>query len=196
MQTVLEDLRSNGAASGSRATPGRRSEESARSGHMSLLFSTLALTRVHVAISLIAIVSGSVVMFGMSRARLLRGWTSGFLITTAATSLTGFLFHSTTFGPPQVIGVMSLVVLALACTALYFRGLAGSWRWIFIVCSVLALYFNVFVGVIQAFQKLPELSALSSGPAYPFAQILVAAALFATGIAAVRRLHPTISYPR
>ena len=132
---------------------------------MILGMSVGTFTLLHVIISLIGIASGAVVLFAMIGDRPFRAWTSLFLATTVLTSATGFLFHSASFGPPHVIGALSLVVLAVALLALYGRHLTGVWRPVYVVCAAFALYLNCFVGVVQAFQKIPALNALASrGP--------------------------------
>jgi hypothetical protein len=159
---------------------------------MILGLSTATFTMVHVALSLIGIVSGIIVLHGLVGARKLEGWTALFLATTALTSVTAFFFPSASFGPPQVIGVISLAVLAAAIVALYVFRLAGPWRWIFIVGAVLALYLNVFVAVVQAFQKLPPLAALAptqSEPPFLIAQLVVMAIFIVLGVVAVKRFH-------
>jgi hypothetical protein len=159
---------------------------------MILGLSTPTFTMVHVALSLIGIVSGIIVLHGMVGARKLEGWTALFLATTALTSVTAFFFPSASFGPPQVIGVISLAVLAAAIVALYVFRLAGPWRWIYIVGAVLALYLNVFVAVVQAFQKLPPLAALAptqSEPPFLIAQLVVMAIFIVLGVVAVKRFH-------
>lgn len=58
--------------------------------------------------------------------------------------------------------------------------------------AVLALYLNIFVAVVQAFQKVPTLHALApSGSEPPFAatQSVVLAILFGLGAAVAKRLH-------
>ncbi len=145
---------------------------------MILGMSTAAFTTLHVFISLVGIFSGVVVVLGMCNGQRLPGWTATFLLTTIATSGTGFLFHSSSFGPPHVIGVLSLVILAIALLALYVNHLAGAWRWLYIVTAVLALYLNAFVGVVQAFQKIAFLHALAptqKEPPFLVAQLLVLA---------------------
>jgi hypothetical protein len=162
-------------------------------GVMILGMSTVTFTLVHVVLSLIGIVSGAIVMVGIFSARRPDRWTTLFLITTVATSVTGFFFHSASFGPPHIIGVISLVVLAIAILALYRFGLAGSWRWLYVAGAVLALYLNVFVGVVQAFQKLPFLQPLAptqSEPPFLVAQLAVMAIFVVLGIVAVKRFHP------
>ena len=156
---------------------------------MILGLSTSTFTSVHVALSLIGIVSGVIVLYGMVRATTLDGWTALFLATTVLTSVTAFFFPSTSFGPAHVVGVLSLVVLAAAIVALYFFRLAGPWRWIYIVGAVLALYLNVFVAVVQAFQKLPPLAPTQSEPPFLIAQLVVMAIFIVLGVVAVKRFH-------
>jgi len=160
---------------------------------MILGMSTASFTLLHVAISLIAIASGVVVTIGMWRAQRMPLWTAVFLVTTIATSVTGFLFHSKSFGPPHVVGVISLIILALALVALYGYRLTGAWRWIYVASALAAFYLNVFVAVVQAFQKLPFLNALApkgSEPPFAIAQLLVLAGFIALGVIAARRFHP------
>lgn len=142
---------------------------------MILGMSTAAFTTLHV-ISLIGILAGVIVVLAMCGGKRLPSWTAIFLTSTVLTSAMGFLFHSASFGPPHVIGVISLIILAIAVIALYVKRLAGAARWIYIVIAVLALYLNAFVGVIQAFQKLPLLHALAptqKEPPFLIAQLLV-----------------------
>ena len=138
--------------------------------------------------------AGAVVVLGLLGARGFRNWTAIFLVTTAATSATGFLFRSH-FGAAHVVGGISLAALAVALFALYFYRLAGRWRWLYVAGSMLALYLNVFVGVVQAFQKLPFLRPLAptgSEPPFVVAQVLVMAIFIALGIIAVMRFHPGV----
>ena len=160
---------------------------------MILGMSVASFTTVHVILSLIGIVTGIVVLFGMLSAKRLDGLTAIFLATTVLTSVTGFFFHSASFGPPHVIGVISLVALAIAILALYVYRLAGSWRWIYVAGAVLALYFNVFVGVVQAFQKLPFLSPLAptqSEPPFLIAQAVVLTIFLVLGGIALKTFRP------
>jgi hypothetical protein len=137
---------------------------------MILGMSVGAFTTLHVIISLIAILAGLVALFAMIANRRLNGVTALFLFTTVLTSVTGFFFHSKAIGPPHIVGVISLVVLAIALWALYGRKLVGVWRPVYVVTAVLALYLNCFVGVVQAFDKIPALHALApKGTEPPFA---------------------------
>jgi hypothetical protein len=151
-----------------------------------------AFTVLHTLISLIGIVSGLIWLVALLSSRN-SAWTSLFLLTTVLTSVTGFMFHSTSFGPPQIVGAISLVVLAIAIAALYLGHLAGAWRWIYVVTAVLALYFNVFVGVAQAFDKIPALHALApTATETPFkvAQLIVLLIFVWLGFRSLKRFHP------
>ena len=165
---------------------------------MILGMSTSTFTVMHVALSLIGICSGIIVLFGMLSANRLTGWTALFLATTVLTSVTGFFFHSGHFGPPHVVGVVSLVVLAVAILGLYGYRLVGPWRWIYVGGAVLALYLNVFVGVVQAFQKVPLLSRLAptqSEPPFLVTQLVVVAIFAVLGGLATMRFRPTATTP-
>ena len=165
---------------------------------MILGMSTEAFTLFHVLISLSAIAAGVVVTIGMWRAQKLPGWTAVFLVTTVATSVTGFFFHSKSFGAPHVVGVISLIILAIALIALYSYRLAGAWRWIYVACALAAFYLNVFVAVVQAFQKLRILKALAptgSEPPFAVTQLLVLAGFIALGVVAARRFQPRAPAP-
>jgi hypothetical protein len=151
------------------------------------------LTLVHVILSLLGIGSGIVVVFGLWQNTLLSRWTAIFLGTTAATSATGFLFSSASFGPPHIVGIISLMVLALASWALYSSHLVAGWRRVYTIGAVLALYLNVFVGVAQAFQKIPYLRALAptqKEPPFLIAQAVVLILFVLTGGIALKRFHP------
>jgi hypothetical protein len=118
-------------------------------------------TLVHVLISLAGIASGLVVLYGLLVGKPLDKWTALFLATTVATSVTGFGFPFTHLLPSHVVGVLSMVVLAVAIAARYAFHLKGAWRRVYVVSAVLALYLNVFVGVVQSFLKIPALNALA-----------------------------------
>ena len=165
---------------------------------MILGMSTSTFTVTHVVLSLIGIFSGIVVLFGMLSSNRLTGWTALFLASTVLTSVTGFFFHSEHFGPPHVVGVVSLVVLAVAILGRYVYRLVGPWRWIYVGGAVLALYLNVFVGVVQAFEKVPFLSRLAptqSEPPFLVAQLIVMAIFVVLGILAAMRFHPAATRP-
>jgi hypothetical protein len=154
-----------------------------------------AYTLIHVLISLVAIASGFVVLYGLLTGKPYRGLTALFLATTVATSVTGFFFPFHGFTPAYAVGAISMVVLAVALLARYTFHMSGAWRWIYVVSSMLALYFNVFVLVAQAFQKVPALKALAptqSEPPFLVTQLIVLALFFVlTIVAAIRfRIEP------
>ena len=143
------------------------------------MFSNLSpFTKLHVVLSLIGIVSGLVVMFGLLVGQKLNRWSALFLISTALTSVTGFFFPFHGVTPAMVVGLISVVLLAVAIVARYARHLAGAWRWIYVVSAMIALYLNVFVLVVQLFQKVPALKALAptqSEPPFAVTQLVVLA---------------------
>jgi hypothetical protein len=154
-----------------------------------------AFTQLHVIISLIGIVTGLIAILGLCARRLLRGWTGLFLLTTVLTSVTGFMFPFTSFGPPEIVGVISLIALAITISALYFYKLIGPWRWIYVVMAVLSEYLNVFVGVVQSFQKIPWLHPLAptgSEPPFIVAQVIVMAIFVVLAIIAIKRFRPAV----
>src|SRR5713226_9564827 len=144
-------------------------------------------TLVHVVLSLVGILSGFVVVFGLIAAKQLKGWTALFLGPTVATSLTGFLFPFHKLLPSHVVGIVSLVVLAVAILARYVRHLTGAWRWIYAVNVVVGLYLNFFVFVAQAFQKVPALKAMA--PTQSEAPFVITQLVVMVGIFAVKRFH-------
>jgi len=144
----------------------------------------------HVVISLVGILSGFVVLFGLLAAKRLDGWTALFLITTVLTSVTGFLFPFHGFLPSYGVGIVSMILLAVAIYARYSRKLTGAWSRTYAATAVLALYLNVFVLIVQLFEKVPSLKALAptqSEPPFKLTQ-LVALVLFVvlTAAAAIR----------
>jgi hypothetical protein len=146
---------------------------------MILGLSIAAFTKLHVAISLIGIVSGLVVLYGMLGAQRMPGWTALFLVTTVLTSVTGFMFPAVSITPAVIFGAISLVVLA--------------WRWIYVVTALFALYLNVFVLVVQAFQKIAFLHPLApngSEPPFLVAQTIVLLTFLWLGFGALRKFHP------
>ena len=153
------------------------------------------MLQIHVVLSLIGMVCGFVVLYGLVIGRQYGAWTAAFLVATILTSITGFPLAPFGFDPPRAIGVISLVLLAGAVVALYVFQLAGPWRWVYIVGATTALYLNVFVGVVQAFQKLPFLQPLAptqSEPPFIVAQLLLLVAFVALGALALVRFYPRI----
>jgi polyferredoxin len=155
-----------------------------------MIFGMTLLTFVHVLLSLIGIGSGFVVLFGLLASRRLNGWTALFLVTTVLTSVTGFLFPFHRFLPSHGVGVISLIVLAVAIFARYTRQLAGAWRRSYVICAMTALYLNVFVLAVQLFEKVPALKAMAptqSEPPFKIAQLaLLALFIVLTVLSAVK----------
>src|SRR5215217_7963878 len=146
---------------------------------MILGLTTSTFTLLHVAISLVGLAVGLIALFGMLMSDRLAGWTALFLGATVLTSVTGFLFPITQFTPALAVGALSIVVLTAALVGLYAFRLAGRWRWIYVAAAVIALYLNVFVLIVQAFQKLPLLHPLAPTGSEPPFLIVQALALIA-----------------
>jgi hypothetical protein len=145
---------------------------------MMLGLSLSAFTALHVVISLIAIIAGLIVMFGMLGPSKSGRMTSTFLLFTILTSVTGFMFPFGGITPGILIGALSVVLLAVACTALYAMHLSGAWRTIYVLTALVSLYLNVFVLVVQSFVKIPPLHELApgnppAGPAFAVVQGIV-----------------------
>jgi hypothetical protein len=155
-----------------------------------MIFGMTTLTFVHTLISLIGIASGLVVMYAMVDGKYPIGSTAVFLVSTVLTSVTGFFFPFFVLLPSHKIGVISLVVLAVAIVALYGKHLTGRWRATYVITATLAQYFNVFVLVVQLFRRVPALQALAprqTEPPFAVAQLLVLALFVWFTIAALRR---------
>jgi hypothetical protein len=154
--------------------------------------STETYTLIHVVISLIGIGSGLIILFGLLTDRRLDSLTVLFLATTMLTSLTGFGFPFDHLLPSHKVGMISLVVLAIALVARYAFHLAGKWRWIYAVTAVMALYLNVFVLIVQSFLKIPALKAMAptqSEPPFLIAQVTVMLLFIVLGVFAVKRFR-------
>ena len=165
---------------------------------MVLGMSLQAFTLVHVIISLIAIAAGLVVMFGLLGSNPMPGLTAIFLVFTILTNATGFLFPFKELLPSHMVGILSLVLLAIACIALYGMRLSGAWRPVYVVTAMTSLYLNIFVLIIQAFLKVPALQAVApsvppappSGPVFGVVQGIVFVFFVLVIIGAWRRFRP------
>ena len=162
---------------------------------MMLGLSLHAVTVLHVVISLIGIVTGLVVLYGLFKSQSMPGMTAVFLLTTILTNATGFMFPLESLLPSHVIAIISLVLLAIACYALYGMKASGAWRSIYVVTAITSLYLNVFVLVIQSFLKIGPLHALApsvppSEPPFAVVQGVVLVLFIGAIIAAVRRFRP------
>src|SRR5258706_15685771 len=149
-----------------------------------------AFTLFHVALSLVGILTGFLVIFALLSAKYSNGWTATFLLTTAATSVTGFLFPFHKFLPSHGVGIVSILVLALTIPALYVFHLAGAWRRVYVIGAVVALYLNVFVLIAQFFMKISALKVLAptgSEPPFLVTQVVVMLIFMVLGVFATKR---------
>ena len=159
---------------------------------MILGMTTSTFTMVHVLLSLVGIGSGFLVVYGMFAGKRFDGATAIFLVTTVLTSVTGFLFPFVHLLPSHVLGVISLVTLAIAILARYAFHMEGGWRGTYVVCAVLALYLNVFVLVAQAFMKVPALNVLAptqKEPPFLVAQLVVMVIFIVLGVLAAKKFR-------
>lgn len=160
---------------------------------MILGMSISAFTTLHVLISLVAILTGLVAVWGMLTANRVSRLTFVFLLTTVLTTLTGFLFPITAFTPAIGVGIVSSIILVVTLLALYVFHLRGHWRWIYVAGAVLSLYLNVFVLVVQSFLKVPALNVLAPGgnePPFAITQGIVLVLFILIGSLSLRRFHP------
>jgi hypothetical protein len=160
---------------------------------MMLGLSVSTFTTVHTIISFIAIATGFVVVFGMLAGRRLDGWTFWFLLFTALTNITGFMFPFEHVLPSHFLGILSLAVMLLAIVARYAFGMNGAWRGLYVAGAVAALWTNMFALVAQSFGKISALHALAptqSEPPFLIAELVMLAVLVAFGVAAARKFHP------
>ena len=150
-------------------------------------------TIIHTLISLVAIFTGFVVLFGLLAGQRLDGWTKWFLITAVATTVTGFFFPFHGLTPAFKLGIISAFVLVITIYARYPRQFAGAWRWIYVVGAVISLYFNVFVLVVQSFEKVSALHAMAptqTEPPFKLTQLVVLGLFVLIGIVAAIRFRP------
>ena len=160
---------------------------------MILGMSVGAFTLLHVIITLVAIGSGLIVVGGMFASNKLPGTTAMFLLTTALTSVTGFLFPIHGFTPALGVGILACVILAVALFALYKQRLVGGWRWVYVITAIASLYLNVFVLVVQSFVKVSALNALAptqSEPPFAITQAVVLVIFILIALIAVAKFRP------
>jgi hypothetical protein len=154
-----------------------------------MIFDLPTFTLIHTVLSLVGIIAGLIVVGGLIAEQRFSRWTGVYLLTTVLTNITGFGFPFVTLLPSHIVGGISLLVLAVAIVARYLKRLTGAWRRIFVVTAVLALYLNVFVLVVQLFQKIPGLVAVAptqSAPAFVVTQLFILVLFAGIGWAAVK----------
>ena len=150
-------------------------------------------TIIHTLLSLVAIFTGLVVLFGLLSAQRLDGWTKWFLITAVATTVTGFFFPFHGFTPAIGLGIITVPVLALTIYARYAKQLAGPWRWIYVIGATLSLYLNVFVLIVQCFEKIPSLKTLAptqTEPPFQLTQLITLILFVILIVIGIIRFHP------
>lgn len=155
-----------------------------------------AFTLIHVLLSLVAIGTGFVVVAGLLASKRPDGPTTLFWTTAVATTVTGFLFPFHGFTPAIGLGIVSMCVLAVGLAALYRFGLAGGWRRTYAITAVIALYLNMFVLVVQLFEKVPalkELAPTQSEPPFQVAQLVVLVVFAVLGVQAARKFHGEVA---
>jgi hypothetical protein len=175
------------------STPALFPKINATEGIFIMIFGMDTFTFVHVLLSLIGIASGFVMLYGLLTAQRMGGWTTIFLATTLATTLTGFFFPFHGFTPAIGVGIVSTIVLIVTIAARYVFRLNGSWRWIYAGGAVLAFYLNFFVLVAQSFQKIPALNAYAptgSEPPFAITQGIVLLAFVVAGALSLRTFRP------
>jgi len=154
-----------------------------------------AFTQFHVALSLVGILSGLIVLYGLLKSNRMPRMTLLFLVTTVLTSVTGFFFHRDHILPSHIVGIISLVFLGVTMLALYAYHLRGFWRSVYVIGAVISLYLNVFVLVVQSFLKVPALHAFAPNgnePPFAIAQGCVLLAFIVLGVLAVKRFRPAL----
>lgn len=159
---------------------------------MILGMSTEVFTLLHVILSLAGIVAGLIAVLGLVGNRFSPGMTGFFLITTALTNITGFLYPFHGITPGIILGILSMIVLLLAAIALYGGKLVGGWRGTYVISATLALYFNVFVLFAQLFAKVPALKAIAptqSSPAFGATQLVVMACFVVLAVLSFKRFR-------
>ena len=151
------------------------------------------VTLFHTVISIVAITAGLVVVGGLIAGMRIDGWTGIFLVTTAVTSITGFFLPFTHLLASHWIGIISLLVLPFVIAARYWKQMRGGWRGIYVVGTVLVLYLNFFVLLVQLFRRIPALivsAPKQTEPPFVLTQLLVLALFAWLGFAAFRRFRP------
>jgi hypothetical protein len=160
-----------------------------------MIFDITTLTLVHTVISIVAIAAGLVVVGGLIAGVRIDGWTGIFLVTTALTSITGFFFPFTALLPSHKVGIISLIVLPVVIAARYWKQLTGAWRGTYVVGTIIVLYLNFFVLIVQLFRRIPALIVAApkqTEPPFVLTQLLVLALFAWLSFAAFRRFRPEL----
>ena len=160
-----------------------------------MIMDITTLTLAHTVISIVAIAAGLVVVGGLIAGVRLDGWTGIFLATTALTSITGFFFPFSRLLASHQVGIISLVILPVVIAARYWQHLRGGWRGTYVVGTVLVLYLNFFILLVQLFRRIPALIVAApkqTEPPFVLTQLLVLGLFAWLGLAAFRRFRPEV----
>jgi hypothetical protein len=158
-----------------------------------MIMNITSLTLVHTVISIVAIAAGLVVAGGLIAGVRIDGWTGIFLVTTALTSITGFFFPFTQLLASHWVGIISLLILPFVIAARYWKHLRHTWRAVYVVGTVIVLYLNFFILLVQLFRRIPALIVAApkqTEPPFVVTQLLVLALFVWLGFAAFRRFRP------
>jgi hypothetical protein len=149
-------------------------------------------TVIHTVISLVGVLSGFALLYGLITSKPCGCWTATFFASQILTDLTGFAFPFHGFKPSYVVGIISLVLLLVAMYGLYGQHLAGVWRKVYVITAIMALYLDVFVAVVQSFLKIPALNAMAptqTEPPFKITQMVVLVLFIVLGAVATIRFH-------
>lgn len=124
-----------------------------------MIFNIVTFTLIHTLLSVVGVFAGLVLAGGWIGGKQLERWSVLFLVTTFLTNLSGFGFPFVTLLPGHIIGAISLALLPFVLAARYWKHLAGGWRRVYVVGSLVLLYFNSFILVVQLFKRIPGLIA-------------------------------------
>jgi len=152
----------------------------------------LALTLFHTFVSLIAIVAGIPVVYGFLKSQIYPRWTTTYIVATALTLITSFLFPFNGFTPAIGVGILCILIFIPTLYAKYRTALKGIWRLVYVAGSTALLYFNCFVLIAQSFQKVPflhQLAPTGSEPPFAIAQAILLIVAIVLGVLAVRRFR-------
>lgn len=148
-----------------------------------------AITIFHTAVSLLAILVGVLAMAQLLRPGTAPWSVSWFFWTAVVTSATGFLFPLQSVTPAVIVGIVALLVLLAVFVAAQRSDRSALARHVYAAGLVASLYLLVFVGIVQAFQKVGVLNRFApTGTELPFAatQLVTLLLFIGLGIVAAR----------
>jgi hypothetical protein len=161
---------------------------------MVLSISAETYTFLHVMIGLVGIGLGLVVMFRILTGRRLYRLPPLFFVATLTAILTGFGFPQTCLLPTHIIGILSIVVLAVTIPACCVFHREGVWRDVFVIGSATTLYLSIFVFLMKVLLKFPALHALAPTqrqkcPPFLISQFIILALFVAVTNLAIKKFH-------